>query len=182
MSSLKAFLPALSDILRLSRDALHNRQRALVELGLLDVVPGRGPGSGAPLTATNVAGLLISLLAARELRDVDVEVVAICRAKMLPDRKSTSSKPTFQEAVAEALVDDFLEIETIRVTRPWRAQIVHLLGDTIDDYFAKGYRTPFSPPRDAWWTGEFPSLVFSELRKATIVAVSIADNDDGEDD
>jgi len=180
MSSLKAFLPALSDILGLSRDALHNRQRALAELGLLDVVPGRGPGSGAPLTAANVAGLLISLLAARELRDVDAEVVAICHSKMLPDRKSTANKATFQEAVAEALVDDFLEIETIRVTRPWRAQIINLSGES-DDYFAKGYRTPFSPPRDAWWTGELPSLVFSELRKATIVAVSIADNDGEED-
>lgn len=164
----------------LSRDALYVRQRALVELKLLDVIPGRGPGSGVPLTAKNVAALLISLIAAQDLRFVDSKVVAICRARMPLDAKPAPSKSSFLEDVAMVLVEKHSEVRTIRVTRPWRAQIVDTFDD-CHDYYAKGYRAPFDPPRDAWWTGEIPARVFTDLRDATRLLVSVAENEGEED-
>ena len=46
MRSIKSLLNQLSPILDMSPGAIYERQRALVRLGALRAVPGKGPGSG----------------------------------------------------------------------------------------------------------------------------------------
>src|SRR5690348_7567654 len=60
-NSLKAALPALGRILSETPDALYGWQRALVREGLLDSVPGRGPGSGTPATPKALAQFLVGI-------------------------------------------------------------------------------------------------------------------------
>jgi hypothetical protein len=80
MASLKSFLYGMAPVLGMSGAALYERQRVLVNLGALEATPGRGPGSGVPLTPENVAVVLISVLAAENLSDLDEGVAALCRA------------------------------------------------------------------------------------------------------
>src|SRR6478735_4032377 len=83
MAGLKSFLYGVAPILGVTGAILYERQRALVNLGVLKAEQGRGPGSGVPLSAENAAAVIISLLAAGSLSEVDERVVALCRA--LPD-------------------------------------------------------------------------------------------------
>ena len=64
MAGLKSFLYGVAPILGVSPAALYERQRALVNIGVLKTTAGRGPGSGVPFTAENFAAIVISLLAA----------------------------------------------------------------------------------------------------------------------
>ena len=80
MASLKSFLYGVAPLLGMTGAALYERQRALVDLGVLEAVPGRGPGSGVPLTPENIAAVIISVLAAENLAEVDDRVVGIINA------------------------------------------------------------------------------------------------------
>lgn len=60
MVSLNSFLPALSDLVGVTPGVLYERQRSLVQLGLLESKPGRGPGSGVRLSPHNVGVLLLN--------------------------------------------------------------------------------------------------------------------------
>ena len=73
MISLKSRLPSLAARLNMSPAALYERQRALVRAELLKVRPGRGPGSGVPLTAASLATLLISVVATTSLSEVEAQ-------------------------------------------------------------------------------------------------------------
>ena len=97
MAGLKSFLPMLSPWVGVTPLALYERQRALVSLGVIKSAGGRGPGSGVPFTAENVAAILISLLASDSLSDVDQRVVDLCNARPdIPDEKWIKlGKPTF---------------------------------------------------------------------------------------
>jgi hypothetical protein len=108
MASLKAFLPKVADAFRTTPDALYSRQRALVRLGLLPVTEGKGPGSGVPLSADTLGVLIIALLAADTLAEVDDRVVRLCEAK--PDKFASDqtynyfvSTPNFRAAVADVI-------------------------------------------------------------------------------
>jgi hypothetical protein len=125
MSSLKSFLPVLADILVTTPDTLYSRQRALVDLGLLESKPGRGPGSGVELSMDSVGVMLIACLCADTLADTDRRVAAICSAK----RAGSKKQETFREGMAAALAEtpDAPEpTKIIRVARCWRAE--HVVG------------------------------------------------------
>jgi hypothetical protein len=140
MAGLKSFLYGVAPILGTSPAALYERQRALVNLGVLKAAKGRGPGSGVPLTAENVGAVVISLLAAQSLSKIDQYVVDLCNAQpegTLPlgrprDHWVKLGKPTFVSDVGRVLagqnplwrVSRARHISGIRVTRPWRGQIV----------------------------------------------------------
>ena len=144
MSSLKSFLYGVAPIVGISPAALYERQRALVKLGLLTVTPGRGPGSGVPLSADNVAVMVICLLAAETLGDVDQRIAPLCNAlprgnaiKRRQWEKHPDGAPTFRSEVARVLsLEPTLwmprsrhrEYCGIRVSRCWRGQIISGIG------------------------------------------------------
>ena len=139
MAGLKTFLGRLSPLLGVTPAALYERQRVLVDIGLIKPKAGRGPGSGVAFTAENLAALVISILATDSLSEIDQRVVNLCKAQPGPtlDRKSRLheiwvklGKPTFLTEVARVLSGQPLlfrpkdPIMGIRVTRIWRAQIL----------------------------------------------------------
>jgi hypothetical protein len=140
MASLKSFLYGMAPILGLTGAALYERQRALVNLGALEATAGRGPGSGVPLTADNIATVLISVLAAENLSDVNDSVVALCQAtprslarKQLAQHVNWRGKrkPTFKSELGRVLSKQspaYVEVDSpvssIGVTRDWKGHIV----------------------------------------------------------
>ena len=121
-----------------------------MNIGVLETTTGRGPGSGVPFTAENFAAILISLLAAESLSKVDSCVADLCRAPPVTSRAYkklwiASGKPTFRSDVGRLLVGqmpiwncdqifEFNSFKEIRVTRPWRGQLVNSAGEAFD-YF-----------------------------------------------
>jgi hypothetical protein len=110
MAGLKSFLPVMAETFGTTADALYNRQRVLARMGLLPSVAGKGPGSGVPLTADSLAVMIIALMAAETLHDVDDRVKGICEAK--PDRHASSEEtsdylnlPTFRSAMEYAILE-----------------------------------------------------------------------------
>src|SRR5262249_34293535 len=77
MPSLKSFLYGVAPIIGATGAALYERQRALVSIGALKSLPGRGPGSGVPLSAEAFAAILISVLATDNLSEVDERVARL---------------------------------------------------------------------------------------------------------
>ena len=139
MAGLKTFLGRLSPLLGVTSAALYERQRVLVDIGLIKTRGGRGPGSGVPFTAENLAALVISILATDSLSEIDQRVVDLCKAQPehTHDRQDRAhetwvkkGKPTFLTEVARVLSGQPLQwrpkdpISGIRVTRMWRAQIL----------------------------------------------------------
>src|SRR6516225_4770388 len=81
MAGLKTFLGRLSPLLGVvTPAALYERQRVLVDIGLIKPRAGRGPGSGVAFTAENLAALVISILATDSLSEIDQRVVNLCNA------------------------------------------------------------------------------------------------------
>ena len=140
MASLKSFLYGLAPLLDMTGAALYERQRALTALGALDATPGRGPGSGVPLTADNIAAVVISVLAAENLSEVDKAVVDLMRARPFEGSKAFSFPrgTTFKTEVGRALsgkesaVIERHHASGISVTRPWRGRITIVPDDYID--------------------------------------------------
>jgi hypothetical protein len=188
MASLKSFLYAVAPDLGVTPAALYERQRALVALGALPVTPGRGPGSGVPLSSENIAAVIISLLAAETLADVDQRVLAICNAK--PNilvhnnlaRWKALGKPTFQTEVARVLSGEMPKwqetrrnILGIRVTRCWRAEITHGKGSKQSIYyFSEG--NPGNQKISI--TAEIDDEMLSQL--ITVTRVALRQNEYGE--
>lgn len=126
MASLKSFLPQMAGVVGTTADALYSRQRALVELGVLEAVKGRGPGSGTPLTASSVSAMIIALVAADSLQDTDNRVVALCHA--VPEKGKTcpfTGEDNLQNALAAVLVSKQLigSFSYFSASRPFMAQI-----------------------------------------------------------
>lgn len=90
MISLKAFLPEIAKVVGSTPDALYSRQRKLVQMGVLPVTPGRGPGSGTTLTTETLAIFLVSLLVGDGVADLDGGVSAALNA--VPNYDATKSK------------------------------------------------------------------------------------------
>ncbi|MGZ5261899.1 MAG: hypothetical protein ACXWC0_30155, partial [Burkholderiales bacterium] len=149
MSSLKSFLDGMAPIVGFSPAALYERQRALVRLRLLEASPGRGPGSGVALSADSVAVMVICILAAESLGDVDRRVVHLCHA--LPPVDTLACEhfrkgiPNFRTEVARVLSGQLTQFRPptrsaayrgIRVSRCWRGQIMRGIGALqAADYF-----------------------------------------------
>lgn len=137
MASLKAFLPWIHAATGVSVDSLYERQRALARSGLLQSNPGRGPGSGTPLTANNLATFLIALLAADSLADIGTWVGDLCNAAPeLSGRQEKQAwikqgKPNFRSEFAKILDiqpgwewTEKFGYASIRVTRFWLGEII----------------------------------------------------------
>jgi hypothetical protein len=144
MASLKLFLERVAPILEVTPAALYERQRALVGLGVLTAIEGRGRGSGVPFTADNFAAVLISVLATDSLSEVDERVSVLCDAHPVttqtyqlisPKLWREKGSPTFKTEVGRVLSGKppawraSEEREgpfghCIRVSRVWRGQIV----------------------------------------------------------
>jgi hypothetical protein len=143
MASLKSFLSGVAPILEVTPAALYERQRALVSLGVLEPIEGRGRGSGVPFTADNFAAVLISMLATDSLSEVDERVVHLINA--IPGgavtigparmRWQKLGKPTFLTEVGRVLAGKNTiwrhsessrqrHFYAIRVTRPGTGQII----------------------------------------------------------
>jgi hypothetical protein len=62
-TSLKATLPVLGRLIGISPNVLYERQKVLMQEGVLTTIAGRGPGSGVVATPESLALLLIAFLA-----------------------------------------------------------------------------------------------------------------------
>lgn len=107
MISLKSFIPVLAAMFGTTADILYERQRALVRIGLLKPLAGRGPGSGVQLSISSVAVLMIAYAAADTLSDVESRIRDVCLAQ--PTNSDLGTKcpltggSTFLEAVERLL-------------------------------------------------------------------------------
>jgi hypothetical protein len=105
-TSLKSIIPALARVLREKPDTLYERQRALVREGLLESLPGHGPGSGVRATPESVAMLVIGLLATLSLSDAGPRAREIAAASIKPAlRCRLTGAKTFKDALARILAD-----------------------------------------------------------------------------
>ena len=143
MMSLKSFLPQISKIWGVSAAALYERQRALVRIGVLEAIEGRGPGSGVPLTAGNLAGLIIALALTENLSDTDARVDTLCKAAPRPQsRCPLTGATTFRRALASILesCEKADQVESVSVDR---GELAAFIG------YANGSEKLFSTFRSA---------------------------------
>jgi hypothetical protein len=195
MSGLKSFLYAISPVIGVSPAALYERQRALVKLGLLTVAPGRGPGSGVPLSADNVAAMIICVLASESLSDVDQRVVALCNAP--PDihtamnrlRWAKIGKPTFRSEIARLLSGEQLQwrraagvYQGIRISRCWRGQIMHGRGSLQPIDFFVDERDQYVSDREISITAEIEMEMLDKLVLYTRGALSQVVEEEGDEE
>jgi len=103
MTSLKSLIPGLARALDMKTAALYERQRALVRAGLLEMVPGHGPGSGVRATPKSIALLLISIMATTSLSEVEEQTKIVANLKSVSGRCPSTGKKTFAAALAEFL-------------------------------------------------------------------------------
>lgn len=175
MIGLKSFLPALGAALHWSPSALYGRQQALVRLGLLESIPGKGPGSGTPLTPYNLAALILAVLACDTLAEVDQRVVDLCEAKpVAPTFEDINAgwsekhgNPTLRSELAKALerLPSFGHTqgqyyEGLIVKRNWYGQIISPGFSEPGPAADKGVST-FYVRRDR--RGRTPIMVSSEI-------------------
>jgi hypothetical protein len=104
MTSLKAFTQKIEKLAGSSQDRLYERVRILVRLGVLEPIPGRGPGRGTPLNASNLSALVISMLATDNWGEVDDRVARLCAAAPSPGPTCPFTGATnFRDALAEII-------------------------------------------------------------------------------
>jgi hypothetical protein len=159
MVGLKSFLYGLGPLLGTTGIALYERQRILISLGVVTAVPGRGPGSGAPLTADNIAAMIISVLAADAPSEIDREVADLCNAIPEPAARNDRhwravGKPTFQTELGRALTGKSMVWREekgppycVRVSRRWRGQIVTSPSGAMPLNFIPQYNVRHRPHR-----------------------------------
>jgi len=103
--SLKASLPVLSRLIRISPNVLYERQKVLMQEGLLTSVPGRGPGSGVLATPEALSLLLIAFFTAPfKLSDLAGDTQRVAKATPVAGKKCPlTGKANFLEALGAAL-------------------------------------------------------------------------------
>jgi hypothetical protein len=117
MSSLKGYVPALARHLGISPAALYERQRALVRAGEMDLIEGRGPGSGVRADCRGIALLLIAVLATDSLSETERRVREIGNAEC------RINNPYLETTVLDMLIHALLssafaaDVREIRVSR-----------------------------------------------------------------
>lgn len=107
-ASLKAFIPRLSELLRLSPDAVYERQRALRADGLLDHIEGRGPGSGVRLSAESVAILVVALMATDSPTETPAATRRVIRLRRVSLDDAYPDWKVFGRALVKILDDKVL--------------------------------------------------------------------------
>jgi hypothetical protein len=110
MKSLKAALIPLSRVLRISAPTLYGRQQELVNEGLLESIPGKGPGSGVRATPDAIAMLLIAV--AGNLNGHRPEAIANTEAKF--GRCPLTGSRTFREALTVVLKSEAPRVFNVR--------------------------------------------------------------------
>jgi hypothetical protein len=140
MPSLKSLIPSLAAALQLSPAALYERQRALVRAGLLQIKPGRGPGSGVPATASSVAMLLISVIATTSLSEVGEQTRIVANLKSADGPCPLTGEKTFAAALTAILKSaDMRGVRWIDIERHGthvRASIVYGKDERVKDKYS----------------------------------------------
>jgi hypothetical protein len=111
MTSLKTLIPELADALEMKPSSIYERQRALTRAGLLEMRPGKGPGSGVLATPESLAFLLISLTVP-SLSEVERQTKAIAVLKTRRKRCPLTGKGTFGGALTAVLQSEKLAKRT----------------------------------------------------------------------
>jgi len=141
--SLKGLIPLLSRALAMSPAALYERQRALVRAGLLKSEGGKGPGSGVRATPQSVGLLLIAVLAADSLSEIEDATARVAGLRALADICPATGKKTFASAIAAVLASPELSRGVQRITVDRRGIVapgahfdfVKKDGETCSSYF-----------------------------------------------
>jgi len=191
MPGLKSYLQVSAPLFGLTPAALYERQRALVALQAIETVGGRGPGSGVPLTSFNAAAILISVLAADSLAEVDERVVGLIHAKVRPTQRGEPAKagrPTFGAAVAAVLEGNcpapLRFVSSIRVKRSWLGQISQgVMGLPADEPMLE---FPSRAPSARGWDNaiELTAMIHSSKLEQLVLFTqgALSQNDTEEDD
>ena len=117
MAGLKTYLPPLSVLLDTSPTALYERQRVLTRLmESVDVVEGRGPGSGVRATNRTVTLLLIAVLSTESLVETYERTIVIGAAKAVNATCPLTGKAFFSHALAAILAEQMLSDKVVEVT------------------------------------------------------------------
>jgi hypothetical protein len=152
MMSLKAFLPQLSEIFGTTPAALYERQRALVRLGVLTPLDGRGPGSGVKLSAGNVAALIIALAVTDNLSDTDERVQNLCDAVPLFKPLCPFTKATTFHGALSAILSSVEKAKSLSSVHVDRADLSAMIQykpthrKTLHSSFAWKRKTPLVWP------------------------------------
>jgi len=117
--SLKSLLSRLARVVGKTPAALYERQRVLMEAGLLQTVGGRGPGSGVRATPQAMAVLLIALLATESVAEIGDRTPRVIKLKSTNKRCPITGKKTFGDALTAILASGQLanKIDFIEVNR-----------------------------------------------------------------
>jgi hypothetical protein len=166
MTSLKAFVPRLSDLLNVSPDGLYERQRAMVGAKLLTGLSGRGPGRGVRATPESVAMLLIAVMATDGISDLEARVRELAALRSEPLEYFGRAR-TFKAAITNILGSDESAalVKKIRVFRTYRAASIDLNlppSDEVD--FVDFGKSRFSYGGGFWVTAEFDASAIKQVR------------------
>lgn len=102
--SLKGIIEGyLAPKLDMTPAALYERQRALVRAGLITGKEGRGPGSGVRATPHSVAMLLIAVLSADSLSEIEESTKRFAFLRAEKGTCPITGKKTFASAIAAIL-------------------------------------------------------------------------------
>jgi hypothetical protein len=107
MASLQSLIPHLAADLDMKPSSIYERQRALARAGLLEMRPGKGPGSGVLATPESLAMLLISL-ATPSLSEVERQTKTLAGLKSRKKSCPVTGKRTFASALAAVLQSEEL--------------------------------------------------------------------------
>jgi len=114
--SLTSVLPALAPCLGLTSQALYERKRALIRLGLLPSPQGRGRRGGASAEPSTIALLVTAVMVTDNLSDTDGRVEALAAAEFRGRKHRhcpITGANTFHEALTFLLSDQApISVET----------------------------------------------------------------------
>lgn len=162
--SLNALFPSLEHILGETPGTLRAFQRSLVREGLLESVPGKGPGSGVPGSAEAMAQFLIGICCqATRLENVPYAQAASKAAAL--GGCTLTSKKTFGEAFAAILGDRRLASRVQQLTISTNAGAARISYDHDQE---TGF---WKPPRTARQSGggiQYSALIWGP----TLVAIA----------
>lgn len=120
MFALKTYLQSIAPLLGASGDALYERQRALVRMGVLHAGAGRGPGSGVKATPESIGMLLLSFLGTEGPAGTAEKTAAL--AQLSPsdgDRCPLTGQRSLIDAIVSILRSESLgrKVEDLTVSR-----------------------------------------------------------------
>lgn len=114
MSGLKSYIPELAHLLNRTPAALYERQRVLVKLlEAVDVVPGRGPGSGVRINSRTVTLLVIAVLATDALGETYDQTITVGAAKSTAGKCPLTNMVAFSHALAAILSQDSIAVKVV---------------------------------------------------------------------